>query len=602
MQLSIYLHFLIINSNMRNFTIALFTFFTLSVHAQQDESYLKPLSNDSEPSFLENNILPRVTTPPPVPVRTPAQWEEMKGVVIAWETYSGVDLYATLASICDQIQETATVYILCEDSSAVKNYLTGKNVPLYNIKYVDTQTNSIWARDYSANTIYENEVFNNSLVDWQYNRPNRPLDDASPIALASYLNQTIYQTTVAPNKLVNTGGNFMSDGHGTAFCSKLVLNENASGGGFNNNLSEADVDSIMKKYMGINRYIKMDILPYDGIHHIDMHMKLLDEETLLVGQYPDGVSDGPQIEANLQYVLNNFQSCFNRPYKVIRIPQPPSQSGNYPGQPFGNGYYRTYTNALICNDYILVPSYYQKYDTTATRIWNQSMPGYKVKFIDCNDIIAYSGALHCITHEIGVNDPVFISHAKLYDTYNTSTPYEVNAYVNTQSGVASVNLYWTIDTLSGYAVLPMSATSGDNYQAFIPAQAAGTKVFYYLEASSNSGRTVRKPFVAPAGVIMFKVLGDPTTVTSISNTPQLFNPYPVPAKNELNISYYTPDATPANINVYDILGNLVYSFTAVNTAGIHQYTLDISQLSVGQYLLQFTSGSQTQIKKFIKSY
>lgn len=36
--------------------------------------------------------------------------------------------------------------------------------------------------------------------------------------------------------------------------------------------------------MGIERYIKMQTLPYDGIHHIDMHMKLLDEETLLVGQ------------------------------------------------------------------------------------------------------------------------------------------------------------------------------------------------------------------------------------------------------------------------------------------------------------------------------
>ena len=38
--------------------------------------------------------------------------------------------------------------------------------------------------------------------------------------------------------------------------------------------------------MGINRYITMPTLPYDGIHHIDMHMKLLDEETLLVGEYP----------------------------------------------------------------------------------------------------------------------------------------------------------------------------------------------------------------------------------------------------------------------------------------------------------------------------
>ena len=38
----------------------------------------------------------------------------------------------------------------------------------------------------------------------------------------------------------------------------------------------------MKKFMGIERYIKMETLPYDEIHHIDMHMKLLDEETILM--------------------------------------------------------------------------------------------------------------------------------------------------------------------------------------------------------------------------------------------------------------------------------------------------------------------------------
>jgi len=573
---------------------------TLHVQAQQEQPFFKPISSDEAPTFLENSLLPRVTTPPPVPVRAAAQWEEMKGVVISWKTYSGVDLFATLASICDHIQETATVYILCTDSNSVKNYLTGKNVPLYNIQYVTTPTNSIWARDYSANTIYENEVFNNSMVDWQYNRPQRPEDDASPVALAAYLNQPLYETTTAPNKLVNTGGNYMSDGHGTAFCSKLVLEENAPGGGFNNNLTEADVDSIMKKYMGINRYIKMDMLPYDGIHHIDMHMKLLDEETLLVGSYPDGISDGPQIEENLQYVLDNFQSCFNRPYKVIRIPQPPSPSGNYPGQPFGNGYYRTYTNALICNDYIIVPNYYEEYDTMAYRIWTESMPGYKIKMIDCNDIIQYSGALHCITHEIGVDDPIFISHAKLYDTNNTSTPYEVNAYVNTQSGVASVNLFWTIDTLSGYASLPMSSLGAGNYQAFIPAQSTGTKVFYYIEASSNSGRTVRKPLVAPEGVIMFNVLGGTTSVWNGQSKAQLFVPYPIPATDLLHVSYFAPVGGQTTINVYNLIGHLIYTVSNINAPGMQQYALDISNLSEGTYLLEFKNGEYTQMKKFIK--
>jgi hypothetical protein len=109
---------------------------------------------------------------------------------------------------------------------------------------------------------------------------------------------------------------------GTAFSSKLIIDENKSSGGFGVNHTEAEIDTIVKKFLGVNRYIKMDKLPYDGIHHIDMHMKLLDEETLIVGEYPAGISDGPQIEANLQYVLANFKTAFGTDYRVVRVPMP----------------------------------------------------------------------------------------------------------------------------------------------------------------------------------------------------------------------------------------------------------------------------------------
>ena len=123
----------------------------------------------------------------------------------------------------------------------------------------------------------------------------------------------------------------MVDGLGTAFSSKLILDENPS-------LSNSQIDQIMHSFMGIDRYIKMETLPYDGIHHIDMHLKLLDEETLLVGQYPSGVSDGPQIEANINYILNNYQTPFGNPYKIVRIPMPPDASNDYPN---AGGYYKS---------------------------------------------------------------------------------------------------------------------------------------------------------------------------------------------------------------------------------------------------------------------
>ena len=124
----------------------------------------------------------------------------------------------------------------------------------------------------------------------------------------------------------------MSDGAGTAFSSELVVEENGPSGQFNQTVrTPAEVDSMMKWFMGISeRYVRMSTLPYDGIHHIDMHMKLLDEETLLVGEFPVGVSDGPQLEQNLQFIASNYNSTYGTPYELVRIPMPPSTGGAYP--------------------------------------------------------------------------------------------------------------------------------------------------------------------------------------------------------------------------------------------------------------------------------
>ena len=550
------------------------------------------------PGFLQNKSFSQHTTPPSVSVRCPGQWEEMQGVFICWETYTGLDLYAILAQIVDYAQEEGIVYIATSDSNATRSYLTSHGVPLTNIHCYEAATNTIWARDYGPNNIYENEVSNLSFVDWKYNRQNRPDDDAQPVNLAQVMNLPVYSTTVSPNRLVHTGGNWICDGHGTAFSSKLVLNENASGGGWNQNLTEADVDSIEKHFMGINRYIKLTTLPYDVIHHLDMHMKLLDEETLLMGEYPSGISDGPQIETNLNYITNNFMDCYGRPYKVIRIPQPPTQSGQYPSN---GGDYLTYTNALILNHLIIVPSYYTQYDTTALRIWQESMPGYHVHMIDCNNIIGYSGALHCITHEIGVADPIFISHAHLLNTTDTQNPYEVKAYIKTSSGVNTAKVFWSIDTTLGYNMLSMSLAMNDTFVASIPAQVAGTKVWYYIQAESNSGRTVSKPLVAPGGVYEFLVIGGSGIADVKNNVPKFFEPYPNPANESVMLGYFIPVNEMVEIKLFDINGKELFSLDEPNTsAGTHSLELSVSSLSSGVYTLRFQSGNSSIIRRLVK--
>jgi len=484
----------------RNLLLVFFVFCSIGLFAQQPlPRYMTEEEKAIYPMYLESIIGSRDANPPSVPPRTPGEWDENQAVVIAWTSYT-----PELREIVRYAREYVTVYIVCDDSTYVKNNLTNGGVPLQNIKYIIGDYNSVWIRDYGPQSVYLQGTNELAIVDWVYNRP-RPADDQVPVLVANKLGVPIYQMTVNPNKLVATGGNLMMDGHGRAFSSKLIVEENS-------NLTEAQINTIVNNYMGIGSYIKLNTLPYDGIHHIDMHMKLLDEETLLVGQYPAGVADGPQIEANLQYILDNFQTPYGRPYKVVRIPMPSSPSGNYPP----NSNYYTYTNSVILNGLVLVPVYGFAQDEEALEVYRNAMPGYKVIGLDMYDVIPASGAIHCITHEIAANDPIFISHKKILEGESSETSFPVKAFIETTSGVQSAKLFWSIDTIAGFNEASMTLVN-DTFVANIPGQACGEKVFYYISVTNNNNKTLARPIVGPKGPYSFEVIGDEADFTSNVN-------------------------------------------------------------------------------------
>lgn len=574
--------------------VLVFLLMLLRVHAQ--ETVLPHYMTEEEKALYQTYQPPLLlqghTDPPPVPVRAMAEWEELQGVMITWTSFQSI-----LSQIVDHAQEEGLVYIVCSDSNSVKSYLAGQNIPLTNVVFLRTSFNSIWIRDYGPWTAYAENTDSLFIIDWIYNRP-RPLDDVIPLFFANYINAPIYQTTVPPNDLVHSGGNLMVDGHGSAFSSKLILQENPG-------KTEAEIDTIMKKYLGIERYIKMENLPYDGIHHIDMHMKLLDEETLLVGEYPPGVADGPQIEANLQYILNNFQTCYGRPYKVVRIPMPPDQSGHYPNS---GGDYRTYTNSMIINKTVIIPTYEYQYDTTAFRIYREAMPGYNIVGINSNSIIPLLGAIHCIVKEVGVTDPVFISHAPLENMSSTLTEYPIQAHIKTSSGVANAEVYWTTDTTQEFTALPMTAAANDTFECAIPAQPQGSEIFYYLSVQSNSGKTITKPLTAPAGSYQFKVesitaiAGDRPAV---SNRFILHQSYPNPFNPTTTIAYQVPRQSEVRIEIYNSLGQKVRTLlNARKESGEYKTVWDGRndsgvQVGSGVYLYRMIAGDFVQVRKMI---
>jgi len=592
---------------MMRFFISSILLFVISFSgiAQQDENLPnqmlpKELIRVDDYRLSRSSSSAGITTPPNFPVRTMAEWEEVQTLVLTWTNYTGI-----LKRIVREAILEVEVIIICNNSNDVINFLNGNSAggpisDLSNIVFLEDEYNSIWMRDYGSETIYRNDVDTVMQLDWIYNRP-RPEDDIIPDIIADYKNIPIYNTTQAPNDLVHTGGNFMADGFGTAFSSKLVLDENGPGGQFNVTVkTELEVKNIMFDWMGIDpdKYILMETLPFDGIHHIDMHMKLLDEETLLVGEFPAGLSDGPQLEANLQYVLSNFNSVFGTPFKVVRIPMPPSTGGNYAPQ----AYYRTFTNSIFINKTVLVPTYRTEYDTTGMRIMRELLPGYKIVGIDCDNagsnIISSSGALHCISKTIGVDDPLLMSHQRLEDTYDDVNPYLVEAFMKHRSGVSQGTLYWTTDTTASYNSIVMTDIGNDTWSASIPAQAAGSEVFYYVHGTSNSGKEQVRPIVAPEGYWNFDVLGINIGIEEIAGFNAITAVYPNPASaiTAIEIDLRTDNAS---LRLIDVMGQEVEVIHQGDISGEKIFFIDASRLSSGVYIVSLETGNRTYTQRLV---
>ena len=209
------------------------------------------------------------TTPPPGPITAIAEFQPMGGVMIAYPLGIPVSLVSELSMIT---QVKVLVYP-ASDSNTVKTYFASSGVNMDNVGFWVVNHDSYWTRDYGPWFILDG---NNKIgvVDFTYNRPQRPYDDAALEQVTSLMNMNRYEMP-----MVHTGGNYMVDGYGTAASTTLLLTENP-------NQTALSLETLANDYLGINTYMMLDDPLGDYIEHIDCWGKFLGVDKVLIGQVP----------------------------------------------------------------------------------------------------------------------------------------------------------------------------------------------------------------------------------------------------------------------------------------------------------------------------
>jgi len=343
------------------------------------------LTGEEQSRLHEIGINRNTTDPPDSIVSTPAEFDSVAGVIFAWEAYPTL-----LTDLIKEVAEDDTAWVVVDNSSeqnVVSNTLSNANVNMDRVVFQVIETNSVWVRDYGPWWIIEPEN-SRAIIDLVYNRP-RPLDDTFPESAAGYFGINYYGLG-----LIEAGGNMLLDGQGAVIVSNVIFDGSQ---GFDPNLTQDQLEQYFLDYFGVHKVIVTPHLINDGTGHIDMFVKLINDTTVIVGEYENqsaGFSGNYDICNQVANQLANETNGAGRPFNIVRMPMPP----------YNNGITYTYINSLIVNNKVLVPIYGLSTefanDDTVLALYETIMPGVEAVGFDCNQIIPANGAIHCIAMKV----------------------------------------------------------------------------------------------------------------------------------------------------------------------------------------------------------
>ena len=447
----------------------LLCFFVTSAFAQNKKDYrrLHYLSQEEmEKPLNTKDFTP--TDPPAGFIRNVAEFDDMQSVMVRYPFGIPISLIAEMAKDV----RVLTIVANQQEKQNVLNIYSANNVNLDQCDFLFAPTDSYWTRDYGPFFIFDGDN-NPAIVDFPYNRP-RPNDDNIAVVLAQYLNIDLYGMN-----LTHTGGNYMCTGMGQAASTELVLEENPG-------LTEDEVDTLVKNFLGIDQYhITIDPLG-EYIKHIDCWGKFLAPDKIIIGQVSTSDPRYSDFEAVATYFANQISS-YGDYYKVYRVFTP------------GSPQETPYTNSLILNKKVLVPTTGSQWDDDAIAAYEEAMPGYEVIGIQ------YSGwydtdALHCRTKGIANLNQLYIWHIPTLGMVDFDYSYPIDADLYNYSGQPvyqdSVFVIYQINQTDFDTVLMVPKEDDPiGYTGNITGATPGDTVRYYLFAADASGQRSNHPYI-----------------------------------------------------------------------------------------------------------
>lgn len=466
-----------------------------------------------------------------------AEWEPAKGVYFVWPPVIPKELIIALS------QDTH-IYPLVDGAEGRANaeeWFEKWNIDLNKVRFINLKTRGeVTPRDWGPSALFTKKgAF--KLIDGLYKNacPASGFGCNDSLEFNVLNNGELYKSTVVDTAItalgkqlgmevlevpvINTGGNVMTDGLGTAFSTCILLNENRYNG-----ISDDEFFKWNDSLLGFTNYHIISNFDHIGIQHIDCLLKLIDEETILVAEPPKEHDLFKIYEDIVDNELSQLKTIYNRPFTIKRIKTAPYY------QDQNAAYLAAYTNSIIVNKNIYVPLFGIPEDSLALKTWESVMPGYTVKgfeyvlaeqpikspfhFQGFEEIGVttgwlYEDAIHCRVKAVWEEDMTLITVKKILSDVHFNQEADLHAtvidYGNWGFPAENVFLNWRKKGEANWGKIPMQLEKNPHHWRIgFPRQDTETTIEYFVEVTSKSGRTATKPNTAPKGFYSFNYVAE----------------------------------------------------------------------------------------------
>ena len=420
-----------------------------------EEPALPRNATAAEREFMAKNPVDRskAASPPPVgPLSGASEYRPMEGIMFG---YSGSTTWKNiLAEMARHITTTGNADVIVVVTSTSQrtdmiNRFTSAGANMSRVKSYIASLNSIWIRDYGPRFVYEGGV--RVAVDSIY-YSSRPQDDAIPVSAAAFLKRPYYAMP-----LVHSGGNYHMGEDPDGYATRLALGDNPG-------MTETQIRDMFQAYYGLFTNLWTQ-LPWtvDGTGHVDMWFIPVSSNTIIISDWPSNV--GSSQDLTCDSAAATMQA---RGFNVIRVPAR-----------ILSGVHYTYTNAVMCNDVVMISSYTNStvvnagHNQAALAAWQQALPGKTIVQVNCEGIIGAAGAIHCIVMHYpactGGDNPV--THVRTPVGGGSFTPGQtvaVNWISDTVRTISSVDIQLSLDNGGSWQTVAANEADDGNYTWTVP--------------------------------------------------------------------------------------------------------------------------------------